>query len=754
MYENKVERINNISDEVDELHPIISSLLGVLPSVISHEYTHGSREMGADFVFEKQDEVLLRTSYVGIVVKIGKISQDTTKIEQQIDECFLIERFYNSGKKKIYISEVWVMTTQNISENAKQKIFEKFKNRKIEFISGHDLIALIDKYVPTFWSNIEVKTGLYLEKLRTENHKENLQSSIIVVGDAPIYIENDVIEYVRIPKRMNPRFFKTNKKIDPIDAIENNRFVLLEGDMGSGKSSLLRKIIDHYCSPEIYLTKKCIPIRCTYAELYVDHNNSLENLVKSSVDADLLSKAADSKIIIFLDAFDELEIESDERKKHIEELIRQSESSNYNLHITLASRDLDDFDSQIFGVYRLQIPPLTLSKTVNFIQEICKTMNLSKKIFDDISRSQVFRMLPQNPISAILLARLINDNSADLPSNLTELYAKYTELSLGRWDINKGIKSEKEYEAVQNILMNIAEFMLDNNVPKLSLTEAREKFRDYLSERNLNLDHDALLNKLIKRSDIIYGSIEDNIFMFKHKTFLEYLYALKKIRTDGMPMSEKIFNLYWMNSYFFYLGLKKDAPLQLTEISDMVPKSEIEKFVKIINFPDILLAAYSTPYQTTHRLLDKVITEFSEFYLRIVSGKTKSFLSSMPQIVLLFMFQSIFRRKYSYDYLKKSLKEISKDLASADDALSMYKLYFCVVALIELGEYAELEYFSKKMKNLPLEVYFAISHEKIDKTKGLEFGKALKKFEKVVNKTTEFKKRINQMIDDPIDKNF
>jgi hypothetical protein len=44
-----------------------------------------------------------------------------------------------------------------------------------------------------------------------------------------------------------------------------------------------------------------------------------------------------------------------------------------------------------------------------------------------------------------VLAKLINENPKELPSNMTELYAQYTEISLGRWEIDKGLQTLKEY---------------------------------------------------------------------------------------------------------------------------------------------------------------------------------------------------------------------------------------------------------------------------------------------------------------------
>ncbi len=78
------------------------------------------------------------------------------------------------------------------------------------------------------------------------------------------------------------------------------------------------------------------------------------------------------------------------------------------------------------------------------------------------------------PIAYILLGRLIAESEQDLPSNLTELYQKYTELTLGRWEIAKGLRSQQEYEIVTEALIWLSFFMLDNQLSEISRIELEE----------------------------------------------------------------------------------------------------------------------------------------------------------------------------------------------------------------------------------------------------------------------------------------
>lgn len=52
------EKMQAISDEVGELHPVLQKLFEKHPKVSRVEYTHGTEEMGADFVLTRTHDVL------------------------------------------------------------------------------------------------------------------------------------------------------------------------------------------------------------------------------------------------------------------------------------------------------------------------------------------------------------------------------------------------------------------------------------------------------------------------------------------------------------------------------------------------------------------------------------------------------------------------------------------------------------------------------------------------------------------------
>jgi len=81
------------------LHPLLEALLPKLTDINDLEYTHGTNEMGADFVLSKLDKTLDDIEYIGVIAKVGSIKQNFTNLDNQIEECDLLRPFQGGIKK-------------------------------------------------------------------------------------------------------------------------------------------------------------------------------------------------------------------------------------------------------------------------------------------------------------------------------------------------------------------------------------------------------------------------------------------------------------------------------------------------------------------------------------------------------------------------------------------------------------------------------------------------------------------------------
>ena len=201
---------------------------------------------------------------------------------------------------------------------------------------------------------------------------------------------------------------------------------------------------------------------------------------------------------------------------------------------------------------------------------------------------------------------------------------------MGRWDINKGLQSQREYQALDQVIMAIAREMVDNQRLVISVTEVKSMFGDYLSARNLGLDVDNLFEKMVGRSETMVVDTASMTVGFKHRTFAEYFYAKSSDR-EALDIDERAFAVYWSNVFFFYMGLRKDSPDELKAILNLSPLSEPETWMKVINLSTYLLAAYTTPYEVITQGVKAAVVSAAELYRANSTGESEGPFAYLPK---------------------------------------------------------------------------------------------------------------------------
>ena len=747
--------IKNIKDEVNELHPLLEKLLIRLPAITDLEYTHGPNEMGADIVLEKKHESLGHSQYIGIVAKTGKVHQNFSDIERQIDECFSVPRFFRNGKEDIFISEVWVIVTQNITNGAQKKIRSKFISHSIEFIDGKRLKELINKYLPIYWEDLSLQISDYLSTLRKSTLDTDRRLSLIEISDEQFYIEQEIHEFKGEEYKFK-RFKRSTKRrnLNIHHEIEKEKILLVEGSMGAGKSKLLRQLVLHYTQPEIYKTTNFLPIHCSYKDFLESNNGDFQDLMQSRIPNELFSELEDEKYLIFIDGFDEKKMSPDEQIKALSSLIQQVLKTS-NIFVVITARylpSMSEENSLDKKIARYELSPLSLKKTISFIQALCTNLDIKTRIIEDLKKSPLFKELPRSPIAAILLAKLLNENSEELPSNMTELYSKYTELMLGRWDMKKGIQSEKEYQALNNISMQLANHFISNEIECMPVSEAKGMVDDYLKNRNLGLDSQEVFDRLINRTEIVVSDHFSQRLSFKHRTFAEFFFAKEMLKNHHFEIDNKVFQSYWNNSYFFYLGLRKDCPELLETISNLKPTTEAERWLKLINMGNFLLAAYSSPYDSIVQSIKKSMLDAGQLYLDTVKVKEDTPFTYLPQMSILWLIQLVIRNGYSFSFFKKALESAALsiscdefDYKNYDAEIKPYALFFLNVTYIELGLENSFDFLLESFKDtLPLDISLALRHESEDIT---ERTRLMKKQDKRVRKLIRGNQNLKQIIE-------
>ncbi|MBK8809802.1 MAG: NACHT domain-containing protein [Acidobacteria bacterium] len=751
--QNKIEKI---TDEVKVLHPMLDQLLRKMPEVKDVEYTQGNRERGADFVLLKTDVTTSMDDHVGVIVKIGPLHQNFTDIERQIDECTL-ERTFRNGKDKIRIREIWIFVTGVVTGGAQEKIWEKFKTSKIVFFDGRRVEELIDKYVPYVWMTGKIHTAKYLSDLNFFATEADKRYSLIPSLEGDLFIEPDVCTFPRKEYRIRlQRLAQGIRKVDFYSTIDKERILLLEADMGMGKTKLLRHLVKKYTTPGTFEHLHYLPIPLTFKEIVDDYDLNIDAAIEDKLPQGVRDELEDStKILLLIDGLDEKKGLFSDQMHRFEALV-ENIAKRESIKAIFASRRLKAFEECVAirnHVGKYFIRSLSFKKALIIIAKICNNLDVTNRIAQGLRKSPLFDDLPKNPIAIILLASLLNESDRDVPSNLTELYEKYTEYALGRWDMEKGLQSQKEFSALSQIMMNISQFMLDNEVQELDVDHAKSFFNEYLDRRTLGIKTDDLFNMMMTRTEIMAFDYTGTRILFKHRTFPEFFYAKHAAHDRNLAISNRAFQMYWQNTYFFYLGLLQDAPEILLDLLGIEPDTELEKWLKLINMSNFFLAAYLSPKDVARDLVKQIMKEASSFYLRIVSGKSSGALARMPRMHVLWLFQTVIRGAYSYDLFKDALEEAAIDIGSeANSPEKLYSLFFIAATLTDITRRSDYDFLlTESGGNLPADLSFAFYHEVKDaKQKSKLMKKAEKRVRKLFLGNTFETKRIKELYENPI----
>ncbi len=723
------KKLKSLEKEVHDFHPVLDSLFRKIPTISAVDYNQGPNEKGADFVLTRPSVELGGVDYIGVIVKIGKIKATDTGVNRQIEECKL-RRFVENGNREIYLDEIWIACNDTVTHNAKEKIWETYNGQKIKFLDIDCLAKLVDKHIPGWFGNIDIRDSDFLANERMNAIKFESITSLLTENQAELYLPQNIVT-----KEIDEfGHYTSSKPIDIYSTIEQNTVIFLEAAMGGGKSKLMLNIIKHYCDNLVYAEKKIMPFYKSCRD-FLNPDFNIEHYLDEIISNNNLKDDSERIFLLIFDGLDEVERSSDFVSEKVSETI--SFAKNKEIKILLTSRVVKDKNLEACLTEkstRLELQPLNLASIMKFIDKISVNTNIETRLVEDLKKSNLFRELPRTPISAILLATILKDNIDELPSSITELYAQYTELALGRWDVNKGLTNQKEFEAGRIIISNIATYFMDNQLSVISQREALNFFVDYLSQRNLQIDAELLMEKLTSRSGIVFLDTREKTFGFKHRSFLQFFYAVRLNLKSSIELNAVIFHPYWVTSYFFLFGLKKDCPELLDQLMELEPPSGSEegfRYSRLTNFGSFLLASYNSPYNKIKEGIEFIFTEAASLYLEVVSEPEKYTLSKFPNLQLLGLISYILSDQYSFNFFKKAIQNSLLNIDSEHEK-DMYKLFFLDLSNSNLGDEHLMSMMTEKQSNnlpTPIKVIIASNSNAKNYTSKV-LSKIVKKYHK------------------------
>jgi hypothetical protein len=390
-----LEYLKELKHEVSDLHPVLNVLFRNLPNIERVHYTQGPDELGADFILFRRDETLLRTTHVGVVVKLDSIKQNTSEVERQIKECFL--RRKSADGVEVQIREVWVVSAHEITRNAKEVLSGLYSDKKIEFISGQDLAALIEKYAPEAFTALSPALVDFAETLNANLALED-QRALVVPGLESFYVEPRLLLQSFVGYGSPRKTIKGARTLDELfKSTLEEELTIIEAPAGGGKSKLAREFIKKILSSSEYADGKVLP-SLAHARDFVSNAESEVANIQKALQA---TTGTEGKLILLVDGFDEIDVSESERPAFIDKLILAANGANAN--VLIFSRPFDEasvLGGRVYSLPIYKIEQLKGSRAIQFLTRIAGQIDVRSRLVSDLGKSDLLRALDGAPPSS------------------------------------------------------------------------------------------------------------------------------------------------------------------------------------------------------------------------------------------------------------------------------------------------------------------------------------------------------------------
>ncbi len=565
-----------------ELHDYLQKLFEQMEPDYTIEITHGATELGKDLVIVQEDRITF--DVIAVIVKTGDIRAKTmgavdkiiaranhslitkkkarlAEIQSQISQALANPAEMKTIFEALPVNKVFVVLAGKISKQARTRLINELKqiNHRV-----FDIDWLVDKFT-SFYPQIFFQGKAfdflqdriyYLEsKNQFFNKDMHLSDYYVEPRIAPLEASSgiDHEKVALIISRKKLPFSKLRSILD------TNKKVILVGDPGTGKTGALSKLaIDLSCQACNELIKRRVNRNPIKVPVLVD----AADVLKANDFEDLLanyfgpSLNADCKVIsLMVDALDEVDF--DQRKQVLEKAKHFSEKLNCGLII--ASRKIDIVNSAQDGFERYELMPFEFSQALSLCENIAQdsqTLSALRQGLENI-KHDLFMV----PLSLILLIQLVEDHR-EIPASVTELYDRYFDIALGRYDQEQGIEILFQYRIKKVFLSSLAfhEFFEKHRL-EIPIDDLKYFINNHIVEYGFSRDKLNEFIHEIERAGIL--RIEEKV-TFCHRSFLDYFAALYIFdrREELGDINSRIASLYfdpiWGDVAFYYVGLKRE----------------------------------------------------------------------------------------------------------------------------------------------------------------------------------------------------
>ena len=586
-----------------ELHQELKSLFEKLAENDLVEITHGRDESGRDLVIKHTNA--WGEKFIAIIVKkgnsSGKLTGESDGVVQKLinqmgqalsNQCPLKE--IHAGA--VDISEIKVIFVGTLTHNAVWRVENEIKAANVQVCSlGWLVDRFTDHYPEVFFQGRLAEfmrdSVSVLETKREFSPRPSMLSESFVNPwvleiEAPANLTEAIVDTFR--SRRLP--FKELE-----DIVQTTKKVVIIGDPGTGKSTVLRKIaLDEFekCIQSITsrsgVDKLEIPILLRARDLV---SKGITELIEGIMPEEPVRKRLSVKVLL-VDGLDEVKVGN--RPKILSDLEDYSDKNQCSLVIT--TRKVEALREAIVPFKQYELLPFEYKQAIDFLHRSVKDEELFRILDEGLKRDDL--RISFIPLALELLIEIATIER-EIPASITEIFERFTDSVLGRYDIAKGIDSVFEYFIKKKFLAELAwqEFFSKDRlvIPNEEFNYFVEAYKKKYKRIRTKLDQFLVE---IDRAGIL--RVSDVVF-FRHRSFLEFFtsYRLAQHRGEYENLNEDIvetyFDLMWTEVAFYYIGILREIPEPIVEILDKYDEDTFEAMVLKGLIGKLLQAGWDTP---------------------------------------------------------------------------------------------------------------------------------------------------------------
>ncbi len=488
-------------------------------------------------------------------------------------------RLENSNKK-VHCDDIIICSTGKINDKAENYIKKQTSGKEPRLFDLQRLIGLVDNHCEEIWKKVSPDVILYYNFLRG-NIEQDLKDPLATSVDNEHYIHLNLGRHIAKPKKIDGEI----KRVPEYTSIEETELLrqkhpkcIIRGDAGMGKSTILRRLVyqitqyslqDEGMKPILLLPQDVEVFADADADTFVKKCDAhFKKCMNQPEQVFSQSDFEQGKVVLLADALDEI---ADDRQEKFIKLLNELSKRYPKVKIICTSRPGQREKKMVRdeGYVRYDVSHISWRQAQKLLSIMKKEGDLPRSIASEVLRRiNSIHGLDLTPLLVKVFAATLTYSRQDIPANITELFSKYTELMLGRWDQDKGF--EQQYEANLKIFLmkKLAGWMHDNRVSHISEYNFKNIIEEEMKSRGYEIKIEEICTEMLERSGLLKR--RGDAILFTHHLLQEFFAGIGISDLDKDEIFKKFGNRWWTRPLMFYFGNRPDAIHRLEQAQEKV----------------------------------------------------------------------------------------------------------------------------------------------------------------------------------------